>query len=344
MIILKFRAAALAMSCAAVLSACGGGGDSGTPPWSDGSNSGSGNGGVSGVSSEKATQRSVSFSAEKYNLDWSFDGTKAAVTIRVADTAGNPLPKGTKVQFSVSGGQIVKTCTTGSDGEAGATGCSVDFSTSNPRPSNGIVSVIAWLVGEESYKDLNGNGKYDNGEPFYESGTLFRDDDGDGAYTPGVDELVVGTTLEEGRVGVGTSACRQDAAAKPTEVPLSVPGTCDGVWGKTLVRAQSYFAVSDPRRLGAEQATDDNGDPIAATVLVYTLATDGVSKVAPVSGTAVTVDSPPAGCSATVSPTTVSETTTGPSEHVITATGTCGSSLSVKATSGAYSVFASVGI
>lgn len=316
------------------LNGCGGGGGDPGTTFQSGDNDGDG---LSDVSTTKATQKSVSFAAEDYQLDWSSNGITTSVTILVADTAGNPLPAGSKIQFSTSGGQIEKTCTTGT-GDAGASGCSVTFTTANPRPSNGLVSIVAWLVGEEAYKDLNGNGKYDSGEPFYESGTLFRDDNGSGDYTPGVDELVVGTTNAEKRVGVGTSACREDDDAAPTEVPMSVPNTCDGVWGKTLVRAVSYFAISDPRRLGIAQATDEDDDPVPGKVTVFTLAPDGQSRVAAVTGTTLSVVSTlPAGCVASFQPdNTVSSTAVLPTEHEIVLTGTCSSvtSVSVRATTG----------
>lgn len=333
----------LAVVLAFGVAGCGGGSEDET----NGSGSNTDNGGVSNVSSEKATQKSISFSAESYNLDWSADGTTAAVTVRVSDTAGNPLPTGTKIQFSASGGQIEKTCSTGS-GTAGATGCSVNFYTQNPRPADGIVSIVAWMVGEESYKDLNGNGKYDAGEPFYESGTLFRDDDMSQGYTASVDELVVGTSIEERKIGVGTSACRQDTAAAPTEIPLSVPNTCDGVWGKTLIRAQAYFAVSDPRRLGVEQAEDVGGSALPNVVSVFSYSPSGNAKVAAPSGTVLTVEGLASGCTANFTPNaTVDAVSYLPTQHTIVLTGgSCptSGSVQVKATSGSYSQYASISV
>lgn len=335
-------------AAAMMLVACGGGGDdAGSCKYGTSCNANAVDGtGVSKVSTTQATQKSMSFSAEDYQLDWSIDGKESTVTIRVADTAGNPLPAGTVIQFSVSGGQIEKTCTTGNATD-GSSGCTVSFTTANPRPANGLVSVVAWLVGEESYKDLNGNGKYDQGEPFYESGTLFRDDDGSGDYTPNVDEIVVSNTLSDSQIGVGTSACRQDSQAEPTEIPLSVPNSCDGVWGKTLVRSQAYFAVSDPRNLDIETATTNNaGQSLSGSnwVRVFTRAPDGTSKVAAVSGTTVSVapasGTLPANCSLSILPSTsVSSTAVLPTYHRVAISGpSCvGESVIVTATSGAFS-------
>jgi hypothetical protein len=77
----------------------------------------------------------------------------------------------------------------------------VDFGcgmrTANPR--DGMVTVIAYVPGEEGFADVNRNGKYDDGEPFVDMGEpfvdandngvrdsneWFADVNGDGAYTP----------------------------------------------------------------------------------------------------------------------------------------------------------------
>jgi len=181
-------------------------------------------------------------SVEKYALNWSLDGDKTTVTVRVADSAGNPVPDGTRVQFSTSGGQIVTSCELKgvADGAATISACSVDFATQNYRPTNGYVAIVAWLQGQEAFKDLNGNGIYDTGEPFADAGRLFRDDNLDLVFTDQADELNVGATLAS-TPGIGTSACNVDPAVPLNEAPQSVPATCDGVWGATLVRAAVYL-------------------------------------------------------------------------------------------------------
>jgi hypothetical protein len=47
------------------------------------------------------------------------------------------------------------------------------------------------MQGEEAYKDLNGNGKYDLGEPFIDSGRIFRDDDDDSAPSASMNWLSI---------------------------------------------------------------------------------------------------------------------------------------------------------
>ena len=60
-------------------------------------------------------------------------------------------------------------------------GCGVR--TTNPR--DGLVTVIAWVRGEEGYVDLNGNGMYDEGEPFIDLGEPYVDLNDNGRWDPG---------------------------------------------------------------------------------------------------------------------------------------------------------------
>ena len=243
----------------------------------------------------------MSISAETYNLNWAIDGATTQVQIYVADTAGNPVPNGSVVQFSTEGGQIVTSCrTTGvTSGASVISGCSVTFNTQDFRPLDGFVRIIAWMEGDEAYKDLNANGVYDTGEPFIDSGQIFRDDDDSGNYSATFDELSIGATLT-GTPGIGTTACAPPSQpVNINETPLSVASTCDGVWGKTLVRRTIVFPVSDPRRLDVEATSGG--------VNVFSLggAYPSPFRLAATAGTTVSVANPPAGCTVTVSPSAV---------------------------------------
>ena len=307
----RFCKAVLALVAATALAACGGSdADAGISVFDSSASSptgGSGGsttpgGGISTVSNGVASQRFMSISVEKYNLNWAIDGDTTTVQVYVADTAGNPVPNGSVVQFSTEGGQIVTSCqTTGTqNGTAVISGCNVTFNTQDFRPIDGFARIIAWMVGEEAYKDMNANGQYDTGEPFVDTGRIFRDDDDSGNYSATFDELSIGATLS-GAPGIGASAC-----APPTEpvnineVPLSVDNTCDGVWGTTLIRRTVVLPISDPRDLRIEGS--------GGGVIVYTAGGAYPSpfrKAAP-AGTTVTASNPPAGCTVTVSPTEVS--------------------------------------
>ncbi len=102
-------------------------------------------------------QDSASLSATTLNIEgWNVDGISTVLTMRLADHFNNPAPDGTVVNFTTEGGQVVGTCST----VAGA--CTSTLTSANPRPTDGRVTVLAYVVGEESFIDLNGNGLTDN--------------------------------------------------------------------------------------------------------------------------------------------------------------------------------------
>lgn len=316
-----------------LVAACGGGGGGGDSLFEPddgasapgGGNGGGGGGPVSDVSNGVPSQRSMSISIEKYNLDWSMDGDTTSVSVRVTDTAGNPVPDGTQVQFSTEGGQIQTSCAlSGVSGEtANISECSVTFATQNVRPTDGLVSIVAWLAGQEAFIDADGDGHYDAGEPFYDTGRLFRDDNETGSYETDFDELNVGASVSSAP-GLGTSVCgptgtvaanpavAEDFGFDPSNEPLSAGATCDGVWGRSLVRANVVLPLSDPRYLAGEYS--------AGSLRVFTALPSGVEVAAP-AGTTISVLTTPADCTINISPATVLENAIGPTLHTVTATG-----------------------
>lgn len=117
-------------------------------------------------------QNSFSLSIETFNPEaFDFDGVTNAVTIHVGDHFNNPVPDGTAVAFTTEGGQIAGSCTT----VAGV--CTLDWVSSNPRPTDGRVTILATAIGEETFVDSNGNGLLDaTGETFMDLAEAFRDD------------------------------------------------------------------------------------------------------------------------------------------------------------------------
>jgi hypothetical protein len=342
---------ALAFAAAAMLAACGGGGaDAGSPPFVDGAASaptGGGSsstptgpaGGISNVSNSVPSQRFMSISVETYNLDWSFDGKTTDIQVFAADTAGNPIPDGSAIQFSTEGGQIVTSCVTSGikAGTSAISGCSVKFNTQDYRPIDGYVTLIAWMIGEEAYKDLNANGKYDSGEPFIDSGRVFRDDDESGDYSASFDELVVGSTLTA-QPGIGSAACALPAIAdlpNVNEIPLSLQNSCDGVWGTTLIRRTVRLPVSDPRLLQVVQSTSPGGlnGVYVFSDTSFTVVRPLFEQPAAPLGTTVAVANAPTGCTVSITPTTVANAVTA-TFHAISGVGaTCaGQSVTVSAT------------
>lgn len=115
---------------------------------------------------------------------WGIANVEVEVTALLADAFNNPAPNGTAVNFTTEGGSIEPSCIT-SGGQ-----CSVIWRSQNPSPqgqelamnsvpprttnidANGVpnfmgqkyggrVTVLATAIGEESFPDLNGNGRFD---------------------------------------------------------------------------------------------------------------------------------------------------------------------------------------
>lgn len=123
-----------------------------------------------GVGIGYADDNSVSFSADKYNINGAgYDGEEAKITLRLADRFNNPVADGTKVYFTTEGGSI-KSDLPGEDGDvtgvctSKAGVCTATLSSQDPRPADGRVTVNAYISGEESFLDYNGNGIFDKGE------------------------------------------------------------------------------------------------------------------------------------------------------------------------------------
>lgn len=213
---------------------------------SGGQGSGNPGGGITQVSNGLPNQKSMTLSAEKYGLDWNLNGDLVKVTVQVANTAGNPVPDGTTVQFSAEGGQVVQACNLKGTvvGSSTISACSVDFVVQNPRPYDGAVTVIAWLQGQEAFNDLNGNGQYDANEPFYDSGIPYRDDNLNSQYDSLSDSLVI-----PGAAAPGTAACITNNVYL-NQAPSSIPNTCNGAWGNGYVSAQIAFPLTQSSSIG----------------------------------------------------------------------------------------------
>ncbi|MBU2925665.1 Ig-like domain-containing protein [Colwellia sp. 1_MG-2023] len=171
-------------------------------------------------------QDSFSLSADILNPEgWNIDGTEVVVTARLADAYNNPVPDGTAVSFTTEGGRIEPSCVT-----VNGT-CSVVWNSQNTRPEGhvlqhttadpytlidgtladrvhpserlntlgqkygGRATILATAIGEESFPDLNGNGRFDADEMTtflstdisgrsYDLTEAFVDHNEDGFYNP----------------------------------------------------------------------------------------------------------------------------------------------------------------
>ncbi len=192
------------------------------------------------VSTGLPDQDSFSMSRGVANPEaWGVDGVEVPVTVRMADAFNNPVPDGTAVNFTTEGGSVESSCTT-TNGV-----CSVLWTSQNPRPAGriltqsfctlandldptifcarepladgknylgqefgGRVTVLATAIGEESFPDKNGNGRFDESEYTLFQGTdvggraydlkeAFVDHNEDNLYNPQETSSETGGELEE---------------------------------------------------------------------------------------------------------------------------------------------------
>ena len=203
------------------------------------------------------TQQAVSFSAESYNIDGlDRDGQTSAIRVQLNDRFGNPVPDGTAVSFVAEGASVIPArCTT-----LNAV-CVVQFVSSNFRPKDGRVTVIAYAQGEESFLDTNNNNLYDNLEAFTDLGEVFVDKNENGVMDPG--EFIAGSSKNgvwDGNTYVRASRVfvLSSSATAPRLFEATVEGTCG-----TRPLASLDFKLISPNTCRAQKfvcVRDGNGN------------------------------------------------------------------------------------
>ncbi|MFT5635489.1 MAG: hypothetical protein ACI89T_000930 [Cognaticolwellia sp.] len=170
---------------------------------------------------------------------WGVDNVEVPVMVLMADAFNNPVPDDTAIYFTTEGGAIEPSCLT-LNGR-----CSVNWRSQNPRPAGktltnsfcsvaddtdpatfcartplengnnylgqeygGRATILATAIGEESFPDKNGNGRFDEseyslfqgldvGDKLYDLKEAFVDHNEDGVYNPAESSGETGGELEE---------------------------------------------------------------------------------------------------------------------------------------------------
>ncbi len=110
---------------------------------------------------------------------WNVDGAKSNVTVHLGDHYQNPVIDGTTVYFRATGGIIEPQC------ETSGGFCSVTWTSANPRPVDGYVTIVAYTRGQGSFQDEDGDGLFDLGESFTSFGEEYVDANGNGNFEQG---------------------------------------------------------------------------------------------------------------------------------------------------------------
>lgn len=190
------------------------------------------------VQSSRASQNGLSLSLSANNIEgWDFDGTKADITMRVADKFGNAVPDGTVINFTAEGGQIGSSCTTVK--LDGISQCKVVFESQAFRPTDGRVTILAVVEGEKHYIDNNKNNAFDAGDTLTANiGDTFRDNDENGVYNADAGDFIY--PLQTGSTGACGSSL--SVASQP-----NMPNTCnEGLSAPLRAQTIMLLAGSDP--------------------------------------------------------------------------------------------------
>lgn len=180
------------------------------------------------ISTGRVTQNGLSLSVSKNSLQNKIDGDTATITARMVDRNGNPVPDGTVISFVTEGGSITPNCSS-IEGI-----CSVTLSTQDPRPLNNRVTVLAYVEGDKSYIDKNGDNLYTAGidELISNIGDFFRDDNEDTTYNSANGEFIY-------KRNAGTNSCAASTLAQP-----NIANTCDNNL-TAIIRQQLIFAFAE---------------------------------------------------------------------------------------------------
>ena len=191
------------------------------------------------------SQQNFSLSQKTINIEgWNYDGTSNSYTIIASDRMGNPVPDDTAINFvTEGGGQIASQAFTKS--VAGLSSATATFQSSEPRPADGRVTILAYALGEESFLDLNGNNVWDGGnsaEPFQDLGDAFVSRRFVSLYDPLVDQTF--------SLSNSTSNCAPNTnPLLPANATIPSIGTrCDNAPGRNFVRraTETVLSTSSP--------------------------------------------------------------------------------------------------
>lgn len=137
------------------------------------------------ISATIPDQDSFSLSVEENFLPnaRNYDGVSVPITIRAADRNNNRISDAV-VNFLTNSGSVQSECIL----QDGA--CSIEWISQNPRANDGVALILARTVGEESFRDLNSDGKYVQAEDDFnvaqnDLGEAFLDRNRNGDFDPG---------------------------------------------------------------------------------------------------------------------------------------------------------------
>ena len=158
---------------------------------------------------------------------------KVDISVKIGDLDNQLLTDEHTVFFKTEWGLIEPSCTT----ENGV--CSVTWETSNFDyiPSDYINTVTAWTVGEESFTDTNGNGKFDDADTtFNDLEEPFVDANLDSAFNAG--DKIIDVVSSNDPTGINDVHDIGDTflnSPNCTHSSLCSTRTTTYIWGETIL-------------------------------------------------------------------------------------------------------------
>lgn len=209
------------------------------------------------------SQLNFSLAQGTINIEgYNYDGTPNTYTVIASDRLANPVPEGTAINFVAEGGQVQSIRLTNI--ENGLSSTTANYFSSEPRPIDGRVTVVAYSLGEESFLDSNGNNIFDASEDYQDLGDIFVDrlynfggEAPDTVYTEVRFNANVGyNSLQDQFVSLGLTGASTCRVATSPLLDLSVsvpvkPSSCNPGWGRAYVRraVQTILSTSKSRLL-----------------------------------------------------------------------------------------------
>lgn len=211
------------------------------------------------VSTGLPDQESMSIAASVLNPEaLNFDNVEVEITASMADHFNNFVPDGTTVNFVTEAGRIEPSCET-----ANGT-CTVSWFSSGQRPEDGRTTIRATAIGEESFTDLNSNGRLDVSEPFVDLTEAFLDADEDLCYDTDAEEFLDFSPGGQTGDGVFLGSNTDSGDLDPIAACDAARNSGDGVYNGTLCAGD----FADPVQAQANCSTDQKSLSVRASLQV----------------------------------------------------------------------------
>lgn len=228
-------------------------------------------------------QDSFSISVDNFMPNAQFHNNETInITVNAGDRFNNndlDLQGNTVVSFATTGGSIDNSCVLNADGT-----CTVAWRSSDPRPASGRVAILARSVGEESFRDLNSNDEFDNGEfvsdasIILERGEAYLDFSTNNNFDQGTDQFFDynGNGVFDTEDGVyDGSACLDSAVNNCSRGPVTI-------WDQAFIVMASDRGITANLAPGVEpnefclttNATTQAGQPVplpASTTITFSI-------------------------------------------------------------------------